>query len=142
MKSITVRIEEEDYERLRERAYRERGSVGGKAGEILRAALRLAAPQLVTEAKKEVVKPEEKNEGSEEEKEKGVEVSLAIPVNTVKEAEERVKEMVERKQGGPRGEVARAPLGMVPGYGEESEEARLKRYLAANKEQVKRGAGK
>jgi hypothetical protein len=148
MKSITVRMGEEDYERLRERAYKERGSVSGKAMELLVGALRReGVKQVIKAAKEEAVKPEVKDAGIDAEKEKGVEVfeeegesakpEVLKPVNTVAEVKQRVAELAARKSTGL---LSGVPYGRVTS-GPETAEEKAKRLDKAHKEQLKR-AGK
>jgi hypothetical protein len=97
MKAITVRLSEDEYEKLRFEAYEARESVGRRAGVLLGKELMKLGKAEVRQRTGEVLRHAVTDSPSQGVKDalpkKGVEVSLMEPVNTVEEATRRAAEL-------------------------------------------------
>ncbi len=127
MKAITVRLSDDEYEKLRFEAYEARESIGKRAALFLGMALgklsKTEVKQRISALPVHTVDKALQQEGTESVPKKGVEVPMSVPANTVEAAKERLEE-IEKK-----------PTRMSTG---ESEEVYLKRMEKSNKEQEKR----
>lgn len=121
MKAITVRLSEDEYEKLRFEAYEARESVGRRAQVLLGKELgklgKAEVRQRTGEAPKQAVTEAPSQDVKDALPKKGVEVSMSIPANTAEVAKERLDELEAARKAAELKRLQAARKDMEKRYG-------------------------